>query len=93
MDICDQPIERSDVTTNSYLPGAASAAGAHPILVDTTFRDLLASALIARHRGQICNQPELIFMRSTWDADEWAQAEADTLLAHIRAALEHRAST
>jgi hypothetical protein len=62
-------------------------------LLDATFRDLLASALIARHHAQIRNQPELMFMRSTWDAAEWARAEADTLLAHIRAALEHQALT
>jgi len=56
--------------------------------LDDTFRDVLAGALIARDRAQIRSQPELMFMRSTWDADEWARAEADTLLAHIRAVLE-----
>jgi hypothetical protein len=60
-------------------------------LLDDAFRDVLASALIARHRAQIRSQPELMYMRSTWEADEWARAEADTLLAHIRAALERSA--
>jgi hypothetical protein len=84
-------IERHAVTTTSYPASPASAAGAHPILVDDAFRDVLASALIARHRAQIRSQPELMFMRSTWDADEWARAEADTLLAHIRAVLDRPA--
>jgi hypothetical protein len=75
------------VTTTSYPVNPASAAGAHPILLDDAFRDVLARALIARHRAQIRNQPELMFMRSTWDADEWARAEADTLLVHIRTVL------
>lgn len=79
-----------DVTTRGY-PPAGSPASAHPIVLDAAFRDLLASALIARHRAQIRNQPELMFMRSTWDADEWARTEADTLLAHIRTVLAHRA--
>lgn len=76
------------MTTTSYPPRPASADCAHPIYLDDAFRDVLASALITRHRAQIRSQPELMFMRSTWDADEWASAEADTLLAHIRAALE-----
>ena len=84
-------IERPDVTTTSYPANPASAAGAHQIVVDDAFRDVLASALIARHRAQIRSQPELMFMRSTWDADEWARAEADDLLAHIRAVLERPA--
>jgi hypothetical protein len=60
-------------------------------VLDDAFRDVLACALIARHRAQFRSQPELMFMRSTWDADEWARAEADTLLAHIRAVLERPA--
>ena len=79
------------MTTISYPASPAPAAGARPILVDDAFRDVLACALIARHRAQIRSQPELMFMRSTWDADEWARAEADTLLAHIQAVLEQRA--
>ncbi len=75
----------NDVTTRSYPANPASVAGAHPIVLDDAFRDVLACALIARHRAQIRSQPELMFMRSTWDADEWARAEADTLLAHIHA--------
>jgi hypothetical protein len=67
-----------------------AAASAHPIVLDAAFRDLLASALIARHRAQTRNQPELMFMWSIWDADEWARTEADTLLAHIRTVLAHR---
>lgn len=87
--ICpDQPIERHDVTTTGYPPNPASAASAHSICLDDAFRDVLAGALIARHRAQIRSQPELMLMRSTWDAGEWARAEADTLLAHIRAVLE-----
>jgi hypothetical protein len=76
------------VTTVSYPARPSSTAGAHPILVDDAFRDVVARALIARHRAQIRSQPELMFMRSTWDADEWARAEADALLAHVRAELE-----
>jgi hypothetical protein len=75
------------VTTISYPPSPASAASAPPVFLDDAFRDVLADALIAHHRAQIRSQPELMFMRSTWDADEWARAEADTLLTHIRAAL------
>ncbi len=76
----------------SYSSGAAYPTNAHPIVLDDAFRDLLTCALIARHRARIRSQPELMFMRSTWDADGWAQAEATTLLVHIRAALENRAS-
>lgn len=79
------------MTTTSYPASPDSAAGAHPIVVDDAFRDVLACALMARHRAQIRSQPELMFMRSTWDTDEWARAEADTLLAHIRAVLERPA--
>jgi hypothetical protein len=31
--------------------------------VDDAFRDVVARALIARHRAQIRSQPELMFMR------------------------------
>jgi hypothetical protein len=79
------------VTTTSYPASPDSAAGVHPIVVDDAFRDVLACALMARHRAQIRSQPELMFMRSTWGTDEWARAEADTLLAHIRAVLERPA--
>ena len=80
------------MTTISYPPSPAHTAGASPVLLDDAFRDVLVSALIARHREQIRSQPELMFMRSTWDPDEWARAEADTLLVHIRTALERAAS-
>jgi hypothetical protein len=76
----------------SYSSGAAYPTNAPPIVLDEAFRDLLARALSARHRAQLRSHPELMFMRSTWDADGWAQAEATTLLVHIRAALESRAS-
>ncbi len=49
----------------SYFSGAAYPASAHRIVLDDTFRDLLASALIARHRTQLYRQPELMLMRST----------------------------
>lgn len=63
---------------------------AREVALDDGFRDLLADALIARHRAKIPDQPELMFLRSTWDADEWARAEADQLLAHIDAVLERQ---
>ncbi|HEX8934377.1 MAG TPA: hypothetical protein VF788_09325 [Pseudonocardiaceae bacterium] len=63
---------------------------AREVALDDGFRDLLADALIARHRAKIGDQPELMFIRSTWDADEWARAEADQLLAHIDAVMERR---
>ena len=74
----------------SHFSGAAYPASDR-IVLDDTFRDLLASALIARHRAQLHRQPELMLMRSTWDADQWARAEADALLAHVRALLRNRA--
>ncbi len=58
------------------------------IRLDDGFRNLLANALIARHRARITQEPELMFLRETWDADGWARAEADQLVAHIRAAME-----
>jgi hypothetical protein len=61
---------------------------AHEIRLDDGFRDLLANALIARHRAQITEAPELLLLRATWHADGWARAEADKLLAHIHAAME-----
>ncbi len=67
--------------------GVASLA---EIRLDDDFRDLLANALIARHRAQITEAPELMFLRATWDADGWARAEADQLVAHIRAAMEYQ---
>jgi hypothetical protein len=89
MDIPVISVERHDMATISYPPGAGWAAGA--VYLDDTFRDLLAAALVTRQRAQIRSQPELMFLRSSWDAGEWARAEADTLLAHIRTELEHRA--
>lgn len=62
----------------------------HEIRLDDGFRILLANALIARHRAQITEAPELMLLRETWDADEWARAEADRLLAHIVAAMKYR---
>ncbi len=59
------------------------------IRLDDDFRDLLANALIARRRAQISAAPELMLLRETWAADEWARAEADQLIAHIRAATEY----
>ncbi|MGH3779192.1 MAG: hypothetical protein ACRDRO_00820 [Pseudonocardiaceae bacterium] len=56
--------------------------------MDDGFRILLANALIARRRVQITEAPELMLLRKTWDADGWARAEADQLMAHIRAAME-----
>jgi hypothetical protein len=56
--------------------------------LDDGFRNLLANALIARHRARINQAPELMLLRETWDADGWARAEADQLVAHIRAAME-----
>ena len=67
-----------------------SPVRAREVALDDGFRDLLADALIARHRAKIPDQPELMFMRSTWDADEWARAEADQLLAHISAVVERQ---
>ncbi len=61
----------------------------HEIRLDDDFRDLLADALIARHRAQIPQAPELMLLRETWDAHGWARAEADQLMAHIRAAMEY----
>ncbi len=61
----------------------------HEIRLDDDFRDLLANALITRHRAQITEAPELVLMRETWAADGWARAEADQLMAHIRAAMEY----
>ena len=66
-----------------------STVSVHEVALDDGFRDLLAGALIARHRAKIPDHPELMFLRSTWDADEWARAEADQLLAHIRTVMEH----
>jgi hypothetical protein len=60
----------------------------HEIRLDDGFRDLLAN-LTARHRAQITEAPELLLLRATWHADGWARAEADKLLAHIHAAMEH----
>jgi hypothetical protein len=62
----------------------------HEIHLDDDFRDLLANALIARRRAQIPDAPELMLVRETWAADGWAGAEADQLIAHIRAATEYR---
>lgn len=59
------------------------------IRLDDRFRDLLANALIARHRAQLTESPELLLLRATWDAQGWARAESDKLLAHIQAAMEH----
>lgn len=59
------------------------------IRLDDGFRNLLANALIARHRARITEAPELMLLRETWDADGWARAEADQLVAHIRVAMEH----
>jgi hypothetical protein len=59
----------------------------HEIRLDDGFRDLLANALIARHRAQITEAPELMLLRATWDAGGWARAEADHLVAHIGAAM------
>lgn len=61
----------------------------HEIRLDDDFRDLLANALIARRRAQIPQAPELMLLRETWAADGWACAEADQLMAHIRAATEY----
>ena len=69
---------------------AHRTASAREVALDDGFRDLLADALIARHRARIADQPELMFLRSTWDADEWARAEADQLLAHIDARMERQ---
>lgn len=69
---------------------AHRTASAREVALDGGFRDLLADALIARHRARIPDQPELMFLRSTWDADEWARAEADQLLAHIDARMERQ---
>ncbi|HKS52696.1 MAG TPA: hypothetical protein VJS67_12580 [Pseudonocardiaceae bacterium] len=77
------------MTTIGYPADAASPANGRPISLDDTFRDLLACALVARHQAHIRSQPELMFLRSTWDPGEWARAEADMLLAHIRAGLKH----
>jgi hypothetical protein len=79
------------MATISYPPGTAASANGHAIFLNDTFRDLLAAALAMRHRAQIRGQPELMLLRSTWDASEWAQAEADTLLAYLRAVLDQRA--
>ncbi|MGH3765255.1 MAG: hypothetical protein ACRDS0_06495 [Pseudonocardiaceae bacterium] len=62
----------------------------HEVALDDGFRDLLADALIARQRAKISDQPELMFLRSTWDADEWARPEADQLLAHIQTVLDRQ---
>jgi hypothetical protein len=69
---------------------APRTLSAREVALDDGFRDLLADALIARHRAKIPDQPELMFLRSTWDADEWARAEADELLAHIDAVMERQ---
>lgn len=61
----------------------------HEIRLDDGFRDLLANALIARHRERVAEAPELMLLRSTWDADGWARAEADQLAAHISAAMKY----
>jgi hypothetical protein len=61
----------------------------HEIRQDDDFRDVLANALIARHRAQIPQAPELMLLRETWAADGWARAEADQLITHIRAATEY----
>ena len=59
----------------------------HEIRLDDGFRDLLANALIARHREHITEAPELMLLRETWDGG-WARAEADQLMAYLRAAMD-----
>lgn len=53
------------------------------------FCDLLADALVARHRARITEAPELMLLRETWDG-RWARAEADQLMAYLRAAMDDR---
>jgi hypothetical protein len=61
----------------------------HEVRLDDGFRDLLADALIARHRARIPEAPELMLLRETWDGG-WARAEADQLMAYIQAAMDDR---
>ena len=61
----------------------------HEIRCDDGLRDLLADALIARHRARIREAPELMLLRETWDGG-WAPAEADQLMAYIQAAMDDR---
>jgi hypothetical protein len=61
----------------------------HEIRCDDGLRDLLADALIARHRARIREAPELMLLWETWDGG-WARAEADQLMAYIEAAMDDR---
>ncbi|MDT7597846.1 MAG: hypothetical protein QOJ06_3392 [Pseudonocardiales bacterium] len=61
----------------------------HEIRRDDGLRDLLADALIARHRARIPEAPELMLLRETWDGG-WARVEADQLMAYIQAAMDDR---
>jgi hypothetical protein len=46
-------------------------------------RELLVNALTARRFEQARQEPELLYLRSTYDR-EWAEREADSLLGHMR---------
>jgi hypothetical protein len=70
--------------------GPAQRTGSqHESQLDDGFRDLLAHALIARHRARITEAPELMLLRETWDG-AWARAEADQLMSYLRAAMDQR---
>ena len=47
-------------------------------------RELLVKALAARRLEQARQEPELLYLRSTYDR-EWAEQEADQRLGHMRA--------
>ncbi len=65
---------------------AQPAVSRHEIRLDDGLRDLLADALIARHRTRIPEAPELMLLRETWDGG-WARAEADQLMAYLWTAM------
>ena len=68
---------------------AQRTGGQHESQLDDGFRDLLAHALIARHRARITEAPELMLLRETWDG-AWARAEADQLMIYLRPAIDQR---
>ena len=47
-------------------------------------RELLVKALAAHRLEQARQEPDLLYLRSTYDR-EWAEQEADQLLGHMRA--------